>query len=147
MANGFEGHRVDGIGGRSLCVGIEIVVEGANFDVAGRENQVALVDLADDVHGAKLMGFELERIDVDHDLAILAAERLGHGSTGDIRNLVANIELAKVVELRFIEAFAFQSDQTNRKAGSIELEHDGRKRSLRETAQLGHGEIGDGADV
>ena len=52
------------------------------------------------------MRFELERVDVDLNLAIAAAVGLRHGCAGHIRDLVAHLELREILELRFVEALA-----------------------------------------
>ncbi len=108
---------------------------------AGR--MVRLVDRAHHVHQAELVGLQLDRIDVDLDLAVLAAEGLRDRSAGHVGDLVAHLELADVVELRLVEAFAFQGDQADRQTGRVELQDDRRQRSRRQAAQLRHGKIRD----
>src|SRR5256884_653768 len=76
LADTLERHGVDVRGRRSLAVGIEVVIVRTDFDVAGGKNQVGVVDFAHHVHGTQLMRLELQRIDVNHDLAIAPAERL-----------------------------------------------------------------------
>ena len=92
------------------------------------------------------MGFELVGIGVDHDLAVLAAERLRDAGAGHAGDLVANLELRQVAQLRFVQAFAFEGDQADRQAGGIELQHHRRQRAGRQAAQLRHGQVGDGGD-
>ena len=77
----------------------------------------------------------------------LPAKRLRHGSAGNIGDLVANVVLAKIVELSFVQAFAFQRDQANRQAGRVKLQYNRRQRSRRKAAKIGHREIRNGAEV
>ena len=49
------------------------------------------------------MGFEFYGIDEDLNLAVGAAKGLGHGSALDVGNLVANLELRQILELRFVQ--------------------------------------------
>ena len=79
---------------------------------------------------------QLHRIDIELDLAILAPERLRYRSAGHIRDLVANVELPLVMELRFVQPLALERHQADRQTRSIELQHDGRQRALRQTAQI-----------
>ncbi len=141
LTHRLQWHLVDRGCRRILAIGIEVVVEWPDLHVAGREDQVALVDFAHDIHGAQLMRLQLQRVDVNHDLAILPAKGLWHGSAGNIGDLVSNVVLAKVVELRLVKALAFQSDQANGQTGRVKLEHDRRQSPRRKAAEMGHGQI------
>ena len=147
LADGFERHRIDHAGGGNLGVGVEVVVVGADLDVARGKNEVAFVDLADHVHWAELVGLELERIDVNHDLAVLAAKRLGNRCARDVRDLVADVVLAQIVQLRFVKALALKGNEANRETRCVEFQNDRWERARGQAAQVGHGEIGDGAEV
>src|ERR1044072_6036162 len=92
------------------------------------------------------MGFELEWIDINHDLPIFAAERLGNRSAGDVRHLVANRVLAMIAELRLAHSFTLQSNEADRQARSIELQNNRRKSSGREVAQNGRAAGGGGGE-
>ena len=81
------------------------------------KNQVGVVHRADHVHQAELVRLQLDGIDVDHDLAVLAAEGLRHRRAGHIGDLVAHRELRQVAQLRFVQSLALQRDQADR-AGS-----------------------------
>ena len=117
-------------------VGINVVVEGPHLDVACRKNQIRIIHRIHDVHRAQLPGREFIRIDVNHDLSILASKRRRNLRSLDDRDLVANRELADVVKLRLIEPFSFQRDQADRQTRSIELQHHGRQRSRRQPLQI-----------
>jgi len=58
--------------------------------------------VAHNVHGAQLIAFELERIDVHHNLAILSAEGLRNRSAWNVGNLVSHVVLPNVVQLGFV---------------------------------------------
>src|SRR5260370_6707133 len=92
------------------------------------------------------MGFELQRIDINHDLAVTAAKGLRYARSRDVGHLVPNIVLAEIAELRLVQALPFQSDQTNGKTGGVKLQNHRRKRPGWKTPEIGHGEIRDSAD-
>src|SRR5580698_5130907 len=98
------------------------------------------------IHHTELRRFELQRIDIDHDLAIRAAVGLRNRSSGDVRDLVAHCELRHILELRLIHACALERNQANRKIGSVEAQHNRWQGPGRQTAQVGHREIRNVAD-
>ncbi len=129
-----------------LAIAIYVVVARTDAHVARWKNSVGFVHGAHHVHRAQLRGFQLYRIDVELDLAVLAAVGLRNRSPRDVRQLIAHIELPKIVQLRFVESLALQRDQTNGKTGGIELQHHGRQRPLGQAPQVRHGKVGDLAD-
>ena len=86
------------------AVGVDVVIERPHLHVAGRQNQVALVERVDHVHQAQLPRQQLVGIHVDHDLPVLAAKRRRNLGAFHHRDLVANGELADVVKLRLRSA-------------------------------------------
>ena len=105
-ADGLQRNAVD-VGNRAeLAVGEDGVVERPDLHVARRQNQVGVVDGAHHVHRAHLVRLQLRRIDVDHDLAVLAAERRRHRRAVHAGQLVADGELAEVAQLRFVQPLA-----------------------------------------
>src|ERR1700733_1138580 len=146
VAGGLEGHGVDLLRAGDLTVGVQVVVLGANAHVARGQNEVGLVHAIDYVHEAHVVGFELQRIDIDLNLAITAAIRLRHGSAGHVGDLVADLELCEVFEIGLVEAFAFERDEAYGLARCGHAEHDGRQRPGGQAAQIGHGEVGDVAE-
>ena len=103
MPDDLERHRVDLLRGGHLAVGVEVVILGADAHVAGGQDEVGLVDAVHHIHQAHVVGFELERIDVDLNLPITAAVRLRHRCAGHVRDLIAHLELREILELGFVE--------------------------------------------
>src|SRR3974390_143171 len=126
-----------------LGVAVDVVISGPNADVACRQDLVGAVDDIDHIHRAHLRGLQLDRIDIELDLAILAAIGLRHGRTGHVGNLVANRELSLVMQLRFVQPLTFQRYQADGHAGGIKLQHHRRQGALRQSPQVGHREVGD----
>ena len=65
------------------------------------------------------MRLQLQRIDVDLNLAIACRHRAAAPMRRDIGDLVAHLELRQVLELRLVQALAFERDQADRLAGSV----------------------------
>src|ERR1035441_9764681 len=59
----------------------------------------------------------------------------------DHRDLVANGKLADIVKLRLVEALSFKSNQADRQAGRVELQHYRRQCSGRQTLQIRHSKV------
>src|SRR5215472_2075825 len=93
------------------------------------------------------MRLQFERVYINHDLAIASAEGLRNRGPRHVGNLISNVEAAEVLKLRFVQAQALESDQTNRKTRSVELQDDGRQRAGRQTPEVRHREIRNGAEV
>src|SRR5215472_6640004 len=93
------------------------------------------------------MRLKLQRIDINHDLPITPAEGLWYGCSGNVGDLVSNVISAKVLQLCFVEALPLQGDKANGKARSVEFENDRRERTWWQAAEVGHGQIGNGAQV
>ena len=105
-AHGLDGYAIQIGDVLHQAVGVDIEVGGSDLDVAGGQDQVAVVDGADHVHHAQLPRQQLEGIDVDHRLPVLAAEHRGNFSAVDDRNLIADLELRQIVKLGFGQALA-----------------------------------------
>ena len=97
LAHGLDRQCIDGLQIGKLAVGVDVVVVRPNAHIAGRQNQVGIVDRAHHVHEAKLVRFQFVRIDVDHDLPVFAAERLRHRRARHARNLIAHLELCQIM--------------------------------------------------
>ena len=90
--------------GVDKAVGVDVIVVGADLDVARRQNQIGTVDGAYNVHGTQLARTQLVGINIDHDLAVFAAKRRRNLRSLHHRDLITNLELSVIVELRFVEA-------------------------------------------
>ena len=146
VAFDLQRQTVDLLRRRQLAVGVDVVVLRADAHIASGKDGVRLVHCAHYVHQAQLVSFQLHRIDVHLDLAILPAERLRHRCARHIRNLVAHGELPDVVQLGFVQSLALQRDQTYRQARRIELQHHRRQGAGRQATKLRHGQVGNRAD-
>src|SRR5581483_11119256 len=145
IAFGFKRQPVDFFRGGKLAIGVDVVVLGAYAHVTGRQNRVCIVNCAYNIHQAQLMSLKLYRINIDLDLPVLAAKRLWYGCAGYICDLITNRELAKIVQLGFIQSLAFQCDEANRQTRSIEFEHNWWQSAGWQSPQLGHRQIRDSA--
>ena len=88
------------------------------------------------------MRLQLLRIDVDHDLSVAAAVGGRHRRAGNTGNLISNLKLEKVVELRLVQPLALHGEQANRQIRRVGLQHHRRQRSFRQPPQIGHRQIG-----
>ena len=88
------------------AVGVDVIIVGPILDVARGQNQIAVVDRIDHVHEAQLAREQFVGIDVDHRLAVLAAEHRRNFGAFHHRDLIANLELRQIVKLRFGESLA-----------------------------------------
>ena len=86
-------------------------------------------------------------IDIDHRLAVLAAEHAGNLGALHHRDLVADLELRQVVKLRLVQSLALHGDQADRQTGGVELQHHRRQRAGRQALQVGQRQIGELGDV
>ena len=75
----------------------------ADLGETRRQRQVLGVDRVDHIQRRQPLGLELERIDVDHDLAVLAAGRRRQRDAVDRRELLAQPVDAVIVELLLVE--------------------------------------------
>src|ERR1039458_5668549 len=142
VANGLQRHVVHLRDIGQLAVAVNVVVFGADANVARGQDLIGVVDDIDYVHGAHLRRFQLDRIDVKLDLAILAAVGLWHRCARHVGNLVANVELSLVVQIGLVEPLSLQRHKAHWQAGGVEFQHHRRQRSLRQTSQVGHGQVG-----
>ena len=108
---------------------------------AGRIRLELFTD-CDHVVQAQVARFELERIDVDLNLAVGAAIGLRHRRSLHVGDLVAHLELRQILEPGFVQALALERDQADGLRGSGHAQHNGRQRARRQAAQIGHGEVG-----
>src|SRR5581483_6509797 len=130
-----------------LAVGVDVVIELAELHITGGQDQVRVIDRANQVHQAQLVRLELVRVGVHHDLAVAAAEGLRHAGARYAGHLVAYLELRQIAQGSLVESLALKGDQTDWQTRSIKLQNHRRQGSRRQPAQLGHGQVGNGCDV
>ena len=140
-ADGFDRHAVQIRDVLNQAVGINVIIAGADLDVARRQDEIAVVDRVHHVHHAQLAREQLVGIDIDHGLPVLAAEHRRDFRALHHRDLIADLELREIVKLGFVQALALDRDQAHRKAGGVELQHQRRQRSGRQALQIGQGQI------
>ena len=136
---------VDIVWRRHLAVCVDVVVFGSDAHVAGRQNEVRIVDGMHHIGHAHLRRLQLERIDIDHDLPIGSAIRLRDRRARYVCDLVADAELRQVLQLGLVHPGALESDQAHRKIRRVEAQHDRRQRSRRQTPQVGQCKVRDAA--
>ena len=90
-AHGLDGNAVEVGDILHQAVRIDVEIGGPDLDVAGGENQVAVVYGVDDIHDAQLPREQLERIDVNHRLPVLAAEYGGNLRAVDDGDLIPDL--------------------------------------------------------
>ena len=142
VAHGLDGNAVEIDDILDQAVGVNVKIGGPDLDIAGGENEVAVVNGIDDIHHAHLTGKKLERIDVNHRLPVFAAEYGGNLRAVDDGNLIANGELRQIVKLGFAESFARYRNQRDGKAGGVEFQHQWRQGPRRQSLEIGECEIG-----
>ena len=103
---GLDGDVIDVVHFFHQAVRVDVIVVWPDLHVTCRQNQVVLVHRFNDVHQAQLPREQLVRIDVHHRLAVFAAERRRDFCAFHHGNLVADSELADVVQLRLRQTFA-----------------------------------------
>ena len=125
-----------------LAVGVDVEVPRSDAHVSCRENQVGTIHRRHHVVEAQVARLHLERIDIDLNLAIGSPIGLRHRCALDVRDLVAYLELRQILQVRFVQALAFQSHKADWLRRGIHAQHHRRQRSWREAAQVGHGQVG-----
>ncbi len=107
-------------------VGAHRILRIADLRGARRQGQVLGIDRVHHVERREPLGDEFRRIEVDHDLAVLAARGRRQGNTRNRRQLLAHPVDAIVVELLLVQGIRAQADLQHRHARGVELHHDRR---------------------
>ena len=111
---------------RWRCVRPDVVLFVADLCVPEGQRQVLGVDGIDDVERREPFGQKLRRIDIDHDLPVLAAGRRRQRDARNRRQLLADAVDAVIVELLLVERVGAEAELQDRNARGIELHHDRR---------------------
>src|SRR5215469_4896024 len=147
IALGLNGNLPQMVQVADEAVRVDVIVEGADLHVAGRQDEIEVVDCVYSIHGAQLPGGQLVGIDVHHDLAVLSPERRRNLRAFYDGNLVADGKLPDVVKLRLGEILAFQRDQADGKTGSVEFQYDRGQGSGRQALEIGKSQVGEFRDI
>jgi hypothetical protein len=124
------------------AVEADVVLALAHLERARGQDQVLEVDRLGDVPSRQPLGGQLDRVDVDHDLAGLAAERRRHGGALDGEQLRAEIVEAVVENLLLRERVAGDAHLDDRNGRGAVPEDERRVHPRREDAEQG---LADGA--
>ena len=141
-AHGLDGNAVEIGDVLHQAVRVDVEIGRSDLDVAGGQNQVAVVYGVHYIHHAQLPRQKLEWIDVNHRLPVFAAEYGRDLRAVDDGNLIADLELRQIVKLGFGEPLALYRDQGDGKTGGVEFQHQRRQRAGRQALEVGQREIG-----
>ncbi len=124
---------------RSEClraaVHLDVVFARADFCGTAWQDQVLRVDGVDDVDRSQSLCLQRARIELDHDLANLAAERQGHRRALHGSELRADEAVAEVIELLFGKRLARQAELQDRHRRGVIDDDVRRQRAWRQVAQ------------
>ena len=115
--------RVDRIG---ECVDFDDELLVAQLGVARRQRQALRVDRVQHVVRRDAVCAQRVRVEIDHDLAILAAVRRRQRDTGYRRQRLAHLIDAVVVQLLFVQPVGTEAELQYRYGRRVELHDDGR---------------------
>ena len=132
-------------------VELDDVFETADLLGADRGNQVLRGERVGDILPGQAAGLQRLRIEIDLDLALLAAERIGDRGARHRHQRRAQLVDADIGEVLFGEAFARQRDLDDRHGGGAVVEDQRRRRPGRHLPDHGlrnRGDLGVGdADI
>ena len=123
----FDDDILNRLNGAELVIGEDVVVEIAGLDIARRENQIGGFDRLHDIQDRQPTRIEQRRIEIDVDLADLAAFDRGGGDVGNLFDLRSDRIERKVIQRPFIQIVAGDSDKGDRNIRDVELDDEGLK--------------------
>ncbi len=149
--DGLDRQVVEFVEGFGAVVELHVVFELADLGGAGGDDQVLVGDGGLDILGRQAFGLQRRGIEVDLDLAHLAAVGRGGGGAGNGGQRRADEVLGRVVDLLLAQGRAGIGDLQDRHGGGAVVQHLGRgdagrhllQHRLRDRGHLGGG----GADV
>ncbi len=131
--------------GRGRAVGLELDIRSwPILAVPDGQDQVLRGDGVDDVGGRQTLGLQRLDVEVDLNLALLAAIRIRDLRALHGGELGTDEVQAEVVQLLLGESLAGEAKLQNRDAGGVELDDQRRRGAWRERAQGG---LRDGGDL
>jgi hypothetical protein len=137
----FDRYVVEIFDGAGNGVGADTELGVAYLRRAGWQRKVLSVDGIDNVDWGQPFGLQLQRVDIDHDLAVFAAGRGGKRDAVDGRQLLPQTVDAVVVESLLIERVGTQPNLKHGNARRVILDHYRRldPRRHQETDKIGCG--------
>jgi hypothetical protein len=118
-----------------LVIGEDVVVEIAGLDIARREDQIRGFDRLHDIQDRQPTRIEQCRIQINVDLADLAAFHGGGGDVGNLFNLGSDRIESKVIQRPFVQRVAGNSNEGHRNVRDVELDDKRLKYTRRQAVQ------------
>ena len=118
-------HVVDRLDRLELIVREHVVVEVAGLEVAGREDQVRRLDRLDDVQDREPPPLQHRRVQIDVDLADLAAFDRRRGDIRQLLDLWGDGVEREVVESALVKVAAGDGHERGRDVRHVELDDEG----------------------
>ena len=125
------------------AVGVHVVVELADLDVAGRQQEALRVDRGDDLARRDAARQHALPIQEHRDLPDRPPKAGRHEDAGHIGQLRAHAEVGQVPHLLLAQRLAADGEGADRQAGRAELDDDRGEHALGQVAQGRVGETGD----
>ena len=122
----LDRHHVQIVDRRRGRVGSHGILGVSDLRRSGRQRQVLRIDRIHDVERRQSPGQKLVRVDIHHDLTILAAGRRRQCDAGNRRQLLPDAVNAEIVELLLVQAVRIEAELQHGNARRIEL-HDNRR--------------------
>ncbi len=122
----FDRNVVEVGDGRRHRIGAHRVLRIADLGETRRQGQVLRIDRVHHVRRGQASGLKLERIDIDHDLSVLAAVRGRKGHARHRGKLLAQVVEPVVIELLLTETVGAEAELQHRNARGVVLHHDRR---------------------
>ena len=89
----------------------------------------------------EMVSFQLKRINVNHDLPIASAKRLRHGCSRHTGDLVAHLYWPRSCSSVSFSPCPFKRHKADGQTRGVELQHDWRQSTGRQSSQVRHCEI------
>src|SRR5688572_16205603 len=131
----FDNDILNRLNGAELVIGEDVVVEIAGLDIARREDQIRGFDRLHNIQDRQPTRIEQCRIQINVDLADLAAFHGGGGDVGNLFNLGSDRIERKVIQRPFVQGVAGDSDEGHRNIRDVELDDKRLKYTRRQAVQ------------
>ena len=114
---------------------MELVFSVVEFRRSGSQHEIRLSQCVDNVAGAERVRSQLDRVDVDHHLLELAAERVRNLDTLQATHAVSHRVIPDRVKLNFAQPLAADRCQNDRHVGGLAAQ---RERPFNARRQMKH---------